>query len=69
MKISVELSDSEINEIRQFTHEKRKGPAIRRLVIDALRLAKRQELCAKFASNEWSVDLPAIEDLRQDRRL
>jgi hypothetical protein len=69
MKITVEISDSDLKEIQRITNEKRKGPAIRKLAREALNLMKRRTLGQKIVRGEWSVDLPAIEKLRQDRRL
>ena len=62
MKITVELSDSEINEIRLLTGERKKGPAIRKLVAEALMLKRRREIAEKFISGEWGAELEGIED-------
>jgi hypothetical protein len=67
MKISVELSDTELGDIRKYTGERKKGPAIRKMLVDSLMMKRRRELLGKFASGEWSVDLPSIEELRRDR--
>ncbi len=64
MKISVELSDLELKDVIQFTGEKQKGPAIRKLVIDALMLRRRAAVTEKFMRGEWSVDFPVYEKLR-----
>lgn len=69
MKISVEMSESEIEEIRHVTNEKRKGPAIRKLALDALRLRKRDALRAKIMTGDWSVEIPELGRLRGDRAL
>jgi hypothetical protein len=61
MKITVEISDSEIKEICQVTGESKKGPAIRKLVTDALMLKRREKLAQKFISNEWGVELKGFE--------
>mgnify|MGYP001031566255 CR=1 FL=1 len=68
MKITVELSESEIKEIKRVTNEKRKGPAIRKLARDALKLRKREALRQKIMKGEWSVEIPDLEKLREDRR-
>lgn len=73
MKITVELSDSELKEICRVTGERKKGPAIRKLVIDALLLKRREMLAEKFLSNEWGVELKGFEaaqaaDRQADRR-
>lgn len=61
MKISVDISDSEIKEICRVTGEKKKGPAIRKLVADALLLKRREELAQKFIDGDWGVELKGFE--------
>jgi hypothetical protein len=61
MKITVEISDSEIKEICRVTGESKKGPAIRKLVADALMLKRREELAQKFITGEWGVELKGFE--------
>ncbi len=61
MKITVELSDSEVKEICRLTGEKKKGPAIRRLVTDALMFKRREKLTQKFIDAEWGVELKDFE--------
>ena len=69
MKISVELSDEELRDVIRFTGEKQKGPAIRKLVVDALMLRRRAASTEKFMSGEWSAELKGFEKLRAlDRR-
>jgi hypothetical protein len=69
MKVTVEISDSELKEICFFTGEKKKGPAIRRMVVDALMLKRREKLAQKFISGEWGTQLAGFEKGRaQDRR-
>ena len=41
MKVSVELSDNEMAEILDLTGERKKGPAIRRLMEEALQQRRR----------------------------
>lgn len=62
MKITVEISDSELKEIRRVTGEKKKGPAVRKLVVDALMLKRRHEIMQKFISGEWGVELKGYEE-------
>ena len=69
MKITVDISESDLREIQQHSGEKKKGPAIQKFIADTLRLARRREISRKFLSGEWSVDLPSIEKLRKDRAL
>jgi len=62
MKITVEISDSELQEICRATGEWKKGPAIRKLVADALRRKRREELARKFIDGEWGVELKGFEE-------
>lgn len=64
MKISVELSDREVRDVIRFTGEKQKGPAIRKLVVDALMLRRRAFSTEKFMSGQWSAELKGFEKLR-----
>lgn len=64
MKISVELSDAELRDVIRFTGEKQKGPAIRKLVVDALMLRRRAASVEKFVSGEWAAELKDFEKLR-----
>ena len=68
MKITVEISESDLREIQRHSGEKRKGPAIQKFMADKLQLARRREISRKFLSGEWSVDLPSIEKLRKRSR-
>jgi hypothetical protein len=69
MKITVDLPDSEMKEICFFTGEKKKGPAIRKMVADALMMKRREMLSRKFISGEWGVELAPFEaGQSKDRR-
>ena len=57
MKSTGDISDAEIKEICRLTGERKKGPAIRKLVTDALMLKRRQQLAQKFISGEWGTEL------------
>lgn len=61
MKITVELPDSDIKEICRMTGQRKKGPAIRQLVTDALLLKRREKLAQKFIDGEWGVELKGLE--------
>jgi hypothetical protein len=61
MKITVEISDSELAEIRRITGESKKGPALRKLLTDALQIKRREQLVQKFLSGEWGVELRGFE--------
>jgi hypothetical protein len=69
MKVTVEVSEEELKDILKATREKRKGAAIRQLALEALMLKKRRELLDEVEVGKWSVDLPPIERLREDRNL
>ena len=56
MKITVVISDSDIKEICRMTGESKKGPAIRKLVTEALLLKRRKKLAQKFITGEWGVE-------------
>jgi len=62
MKITVEIPDSDIKEICRLTGESKKGPAIRKLVMDALLLKRREKLAQKFITSEWGVELKGYEE-------
>jgi len=64
MKVTVELQDKDLRDICRFTGEKKKGPAIRKLVVDALMMKRRLEMTEKFMTGEWSVDLPPWQEMR-----
>ena len=69
MKVTVEVSENELKEILRVTRERRKGAAIRKLALEALMFKKRREILDEVESGKWSVDLPPIGILRQDRNL
>jgi hypothetical protein len=69
VKVTVEMSDAELREILKVTQERRKGAAIRQLALEALMLKKRRELLDEVEAGKWSVELPPIESLREDRNL
>ena len=61
MKVTVDFADSELKEICQITGESKKGPAIRKLVVDALMMKRREQLAQKFITGEWGVELTGFE--------
>ncbi|WAC20238.1 hypothetical protein OVA24_02440 [Luteolibacter sp. SL250] len=68
MKISVDLSEEELEEISRVTGLSKKGPAIRKLVVDALQLRRRAEISAKFLSGEYSTGLEGYEEAKASDR-
>jgi hypothetical protein len=69
MKVTVELSDTEMTEILEFTGERKKGPAIRRLMEEALQQHRRAQIAQRFLSGEWGVQLESYEaDQERERQ-
>ena len=68
MKVTVEVSDSELRDILELTGERKKGPAIRQLMEQALQLRRRQRLADRFLSGEWGVALDGFEQVQQRER-
>ena len=69
MKVTVELSDSEMAEILRLTGERKKGPAIRRLMEEALQQRRRVQIAQRFLSGEWGVELDTYEaDQERERQ-
>jgi hypothetical protein len=61
MKVTVDLSDHEMREILELTGERKKGPAIRRLMEEALQQRRRAQIARRFLSGEWGVELETFE--------
>ena len=61
MKVTVDISDTELEEVCLFTGETKKGPAILKLVTDALMLKRREKLARKFITGDWGVELAGFE--------
>ena len=69
MKVTVELSDTEMAEILELTGERKKGPAIRRLMEEALQQHRRAQIAKRFLSGEWGVELESFEaDQERERQ-
>jgi hypothetical protein len=68
MKVTVELSDQEMAEILELTGERKKGPAIRRLMEEALQQHRRAQIAQRFLSGEWGVELETYEADQQRQR-
>jgi hypothetical protein len=68
MKVTVEVSDSELRDILELTGERKKGPAIRQLMEQALQLRRRQRMADRFLSGEWGVALDGFEQVQQRER-
>lgn len=69
MKVTVELSDQEMAEVIELTGERQKGPAIRRLMAEALQQRRRARIAERFLSGDWGVDLEGFEaEQERDRQ-
>jgi hypothetical protein len=69
MKVTVDLSDNEMQEILELTGERKKGPAIRRLMEEALQQRRRARIAQRFLSGEWGVELETFEaDQERERQ-
>jgi hypothetical protein len=67
--VTVELSDQEMAEVLELTGERKKGPAIRRLMEEALQQRRRVQIAQKFLSGEWGVELETYEaDQERERQ-
>lgn len=64
MKITVELPDAEWRAICEITGIQKKGPAIRKLLADAVRQQQRAIIAQKFVSGEWSAELEGYESAK-----
>jgi hypothetical protein len=69
MKVTVELSDQEMTEILELTSERKKGPAIRRLMEEALQQRRRAQIAQRFLSGEWGVELETYDADQERERL
>ena len=68
MKVTVELSDKEMAEILDLTGERKKGPAIRRLMEEALQQRRRAQIAQRFLSGELGVELETYEAVQERER-
>jgi hypothetical protein len=61
MKITVDLPEKDLRDICRITGIAKKGPAIRKLLDEALVRQRRAEISGKFISGKWGTDLADIE--------
>ena len=64
MKITVDISENDLEDIKRLTGEKKKGPAIVKLVADALMLRRRRELSDELISGKLRIEFPHWEETR-----
>ncbi len=55
-------------EILDFTSERKKEPAIRRLMEEALQQHRRAQIAQRFLSGEWGVQLESYEAEQERER-
>jgi len=68
MKITVDLPEDELAEVCEITGISKKGPAIRKLLTDALQTQRRVRIAGKFLSGEWSTELKNFESSKATDR-
>ncbi len=68
MKITVDIPESDLNDIMRFAGEKKKGPAIAKLVATTLMLERRREMCEEVMSGKFQVELPDWRARRETER-
>ena len=69
MKITVDIPDKDLKDIMRFTGEKKKGPAIVKLVADSLMLKRRRELSDEVMSGKVRFEFPHYEAMQElDRK-
>ena len=66
MKITVDIPENDLKDILRYSGEKKKGPAIVKLVASQLR--RRRELSDEVMSGKFRVRLPDWEKSRQRER-
>ena len=68
MKVTVEISDKEMQEVLELTGETKKGHAIRQLMEEALQFQRRAQIAERFIRGEWGVELDSFEANRERDR-
>ena len=64
MKITVDIPEKDMKDIMRFTGEKKKGPAIAKLVATSLMLERRRELSEEVMSGKFRVEFPHWEEMQ-----
>jgi len=58
-----------LKEVCRFTRLKKKGPAIRKMVVNALEIERRKALFEPIVSGKWGAELKGFEEGRaRDRK-
>jgi len=64
MKITGDIPEKDMKDIMRFTGEKKKGPAIAKLVATSLMLERRRELSEEVMSGKFRVEFPHWEEMQ-----
>lgn len=65
MKITVDIPEKDLKDIMRFTGEKKKGPAIAKLVATSLMLQRRRELSNEVMSGKVRLTFPHYEAIQK----
>jgi hypothetical protein len=68
MKITVDIPEKDMKDILRLSGEKKKGPAIVKLVASQLMLRRRRELSDEVMAGKFRVALPDPEEARKRER-
>lgn len=69
MKVTVDIPDADLADICRLTGESREGPAVLRMVTDALMMKRREQIARKFVTGEWGVELEGWEADQEAERI
>ncbi len=68
MKITVDIPENDMKDVLRFSGEKKKGPAIVKLVASQLMLRRRREQSDEVMAGKFRVALPDWEETRKRER-
>ena len=68
MKITVDIPEKDMKDILRLSGERKKGPAIVKLVAAQLMLCRRRELSDEVMAGKFRVALPDPEEARKRAR-
>ena len=68
MKITVDITESDLQDILRFSGEKKKGPAIVKLLASQLMLRRRREQADEVMAGKFRAELPDWAEARQRER-
>ena len=69
MKVTVDIPDADLADICRLTGESCEGPAVLRMVTDALMMKRREQIARKFVTGEWGVELEGWEADQEAERI